>query len=43
MILMRILDNSMLVKDSIQENMTSIEKNQELKQRDQLELDLDFE
>ena len=40
---MRILGNSLLVKDSIQELMTSIEKNQELKERDQLELDLDFE
>lgn len=40
---MRILGNSLLVKDSIQELMTSIEKNQELKERDQLELDLDFQ
>ena len=40
---MRILGNLLLVKDSIQELMTSIEKNQELKERDQLELDLDFE
>lgn len=40
---MRILGNSLLVKDTIQELMTSIEKSQGLKERDQLELDLDFE
>lgn len=40
---MRILGYSLLVKDTIQELMNSIEKSQGLKERDQLELDLDFE